>query len=208
MTYSHSTVSYNATNPTTTADRSSQTQPLAILDLISQVALHTSAREEPERFDALERAGFKLDRWGSIQHCLYARGGGHYIDVGGSDMVAKGLIKVKSDALPRRYVKDGLEFSHGTHLKADVIVFATGFEGNMRYLVQDIFGDEVAELMGDYWGLDREGELKGAFKPCGRPAMWYHGGTIGQARYYSRFLALQIKAKLLGMPLSLYEETP
>jgi len=123
-------------------------------------------------------------------------------------MVAKGLIKVKSDALPRRYVKDGLEFSHGTHLKADVIVFATGFEGNMRYLVQDIFGDEVAELMGDYWGLDREGELKGAFKPCGRPAMWYHGGTIGQARYYSRFLALQIKAKLLGMPLSLYEETP
>jgi len=113
----------------------------------------------------------------------------------------------------------------------------------MRYLVQDIFGDEVAELMGDYWGLDREGELKGAFKPCGRefsasfllhallkrgegekgnrergdflfadnmtgPAMWYHGGTIGQARYYSRFLALQIKAKLLGMPLSLYEETP
>ena len=38
----------------------------------------------------------------------------------------------------------------------------------MRYLVQDIFGDEVAELMGDYWGLDREGELKGAFKPCGR----------------------------------------
>lgn len=29
------TVSYNATNPITTADRSSQTQPLAILDLIS-----------------------------------------------------------------------------------------------------------------------------------------------------------------------------
>ena len=86
------TVSYNATNPTTTADRSSQTQPLAILDLISQVALHTSARQEPERFDSLERAGFKLDRWGSIQHCLYARGGGHYIDVGGSEMVAKGLV--------------------------------------------------------------------------------------------------------------------
>ncbi|PVH81485.1 FAD/NAD(P)-binding domain-containing protein [Cadophora sp. DSE1049] len=199
-----SSLSYNATNPTTTADRSSQTQPLAILDLISQVALHTSARQEPERFDALERAGFILDRWGSIQHCLYARGGGHYIDVGGSEMVAKGLIKVKSDALPTRYLKDGLEFSDGTHLKADVIVFATGFEGNMRYLVKEIFGDELAELMGDYWGLDREGELKGAFKPCGHPAMWYHGGTIGQARYYSRFLALQIKARSLGMPLPLY----
>ncbi|KAH7391256.1 dimethylaniline monooxygenase (N-oxide forming) [Cadophora sp. MPI-SDFR-AT-0126] len=198
-------LTYNATNPTTRADRSSQTQPLAVLDLVSQVALHTLARQEPERFDALKRAGFKLDRWGSIQHCLYARGGGHYIDVGGSEMVAKGLIKIKSDALPTRYIKDGLEFSDGTHLKADVIVFATGFEANMRYLVQEIFGDEVAALMGDYWGLDREGELKGAFRPGGHPAMWYHGGTIGQARYYSRFIALQVKAKLLGTPLPLYE---
>ncbi|KAH7319169.1 dimethylaniline monooxygenase (N-oxide forming) [Rhexocercosporidium sp. MPI-PUGE-AT-0058] len=200
-----SRLSYNGTIPTTTADRSSQTQPLAVLDLISQVALHEQARREPERFDALERAGFKLDRWGSIQHCLYARGGGHYIDVGGSKMVADGLIKVKSDALPTRYVQDGLTLSDDTHLKADVIVFATGFEGNMRYLVQEIFGDEVAESMGDYWGLDREGEVKGAFKPSGHPAMWYHGGTIGLARYYSRFLALQIKAKLLGTPLPLYE---
>ncbi|KAK0117991.1 hypothetical protein ONS95_012302 [Cadophora gregata] len=200
-----SKLTYNATIPTAIADRSSQTQPIAILDLISQVALHTSARQEPERFDALERAGFKLDRWGSIQQCLYARAGGHYIDVGGSEMIAKGLIRMKSDALPCRYLKNGLEFNDGTHLNADVIVFATGFDVNMRYLVKEIFGDDVAELMGDYWGLDREGELKGAFRPCGHPAMWYHGGTIGHARYYSRFLALQIKAKSLGMPLPLYE---
>lgn len=38
----------------------------------------------------------------------------------------------------------------------------------MRYIVQEIFGDEVATSMGDYWGLDREGELNGAFKPGGR----------------------------------------
>ncbi|KAH6713306.1 hypothetical protein BKA61DRAFT_608888 [Leptodontidium sp. MPI-SDFR-AT-0119] len=55
----------------------------------------------------------------------------------------------------------------------------------MRYLVQEIFGDEVTELID--------------------PAMWYHGGTIGQARYCSRFLALQVKAKLLKTPLALYE---
>lgn len=38
----------------------------------------------------------------------------------------------------------------------------------MRYLAQEIFGDEVAEQMGDFWGLDKYGEIKGAFKPCGR----------------------------------------
>jgi len=40
------------------------------------------------------------------------------------------------------------------------------------------------------------------------PAMWYHGGTLGLARYYSRFIALQIKAKILGTPLAVYDKTP
>ena len=49
-----------------------------------------------------------------------------------------------------------------------MIVFATGFKGNMKYMVEEIFGPEVAEQMGDFWTLDKEGEVKGAFKPCGR----------------------------------------
>jgi len=77
-------------------------------------------------------------------------------------------IKVKSDSLPVRYTSDGLEFADGSHLKADVIVFATGFKSNMRYLVQDIFGLEIADQMGDFWNLDKEGELKGFAKSSGR----------------------------------------
>ena len=38
----------------------------------------------------------------------------------------------------------------------------------MKYMVEEIFGPEVAEQMGDFWTLDKEGEVKGAFKPCGR----------------------------------------
>lgn len=38
--------------------------------------------------------------------------------------------------------------------------------------------------------------------------MWYHGGTIGMARYYSRFLALRIKAEMVGMPVEVYLESP
>ena len=59
-------------------------------------------------------------------------------------------------------------FSNGDHLKADVIVFATGFLGNLRLVVADLFGDEVADQVEDFWGLDEEGELRGAFKPSGR----------------------------------------
>jgi hypothetical protein len=75
---------------------------------------------------------------------------------------------MKTDALPTRYTEDGLDFSDGSHLKADVIVFATGFKGNMQYLVEEIFGPDIAEQMGPYWGLDNQGELKGAYKSCGR----------------------------------------
>lgn len=82
-------------------------------------------------------------------------------------------IKVKSDALPTHYTKSGLAFDDGTELKADVVVFATGFKGNARYLVNEIFGEEVAEKMGDFWGLDKYGEIKGAFKPGGRESSFF-----------------------------------
>jgi len=147
------------------------------------------AAREPERYESLERAGFKVDPYGSITHALYHRLGGHYMDVGASAKISQGLvslfkvflywcewdaevkatkIKVKSNALPTQYTPSGLLFSDGTELPADVVVFATGFNGNMRYLVDDIFGSDVAEQMGDFWGLDKYGEIKGAYKPCGR----------------------------------------
>ena len=40
------------------------------------------------------------------------------------------------------------------------------------------------------------------------PGIWYMGGTIGQARYMSRFLALQIKADVEGVPFRPYTKTP
>lgn len=36
------------------------------------------------------------------------------------------------------------------------------------------------------------------------PAMWYHGGDQAQARYFSRFIAISIKASVMGLPLPVY----
>jgi hypothetical protein len=38
----------------------------------------------------------------------------------------------------------------------------------MKNQVKEIFGLEIADQMGDCWGLDNEGELRGAYKPTGR----------------------------------------
>jgi hypothetical protein len=61
--------------------------------------MHAMARQEPERFDALEKAGFKTDRYGSITYHLYNRMGGHYMDVGASAKIAKGWASSHSTSL-------------------------------------------------------------------------------------------------------------
>ncbi|KAI9693499.1 MAG: hypothetical protein M1820_009235 [Bogoriella megaspora] len=199
---------YNSQIPTAVTDRNFMISPYAVSRLLANMTLHGRTRQETERFDALEKVGFKLDRYGELMQNLYERSGGHYMDIGTSAKIAKGLIKIKSDSLPISYTENGLQFSNGSHLRADVIVFATGFVGNLKLVVEDLFGSEIANEVGDFWGLDPEGELKGAYKPTGHPAFWYHGGSLGQARYFSRFIALQVKAKLLGTPLHVYEDTP
>lgn len=70
--------------------------------------------------------------------------------------------------MPTAYTKTGLRLSDGTSIDADVIVWATGFTFNTREEVQEYFGESVAEQVEDYWGVDAEGEIRGAFKPCGR----------------------------------------
>ena len=179
-------LSWNADFPTEIADQDMLTVPLAVSRLVSMLVLHGMARAEPERFDALEKAGFKTVRYGDIIYQVFDRFGGHYMDVGASAKIANGLvrplteivagpgrltfhdqIKVKSDALPVRYTPDGLMFSDGGELKADAIVFATGFVGTMKDTIRQLFGTHVADRVDDFWGVDEEGEVKGAFKPCG-----------------------------------------
>lgn len=46
----------------------------------------------------------------------------------------------------------------GTHLNADIVVLATGYD-NMRTTVQKVMGNKVAARCNDVWDLDEEGEL-------------------------------------------------
>ena len=93
-------------------------------------------------------------------------------------------IKMKSDARVVGYTETGLAFNDGSTLDADVIIFCTGFEGNMRVLVRSIVGDDVADQLDDWWGLDAEGEIRGAWKPCGRT---YHFWLIHVYLVYQEF---------------------
>lgn len=75
---------------------------------------------------------------------------------------------MKSGTSPSGYTSDGLILEDGTELKADVVVFTTGFVQNMRNLAGRIVGPEIEAQLKDFWGVNAEGELIGAFKDSGR----------------------------------------
>lgn len=71
---------------------------------------------------------------------------------------------MKSDAAVTHYTPNGLGFSDGSELSADLIVFSTGFDINMTNQIRELFGDEVARHFGDFTAMDEEGEASGAYK--------------------------------------------
>ena len=49
------------------------------------------------------------------------------LDVGASQLIIDGKIKLKSDGPIKKFTPTGLLFEDGSILDADVVVFATGF---------------------------------------------------------------------------------
>ena len=49
------------------------------------------------------------------------------LDVGGSQYIIDGKIKLKNDSQIQGFTTNGLKFEDGSELEADVIVFCTGF---------------------------------------------------------------------------------
>ncbi|KAJ5480678.1 hypothetical protein N7539_006572 [Penicillium diatomitis] len=153
-------------------------------------------KNDTDTLAGLAKAGFIVDKGpmdaGLLMKYLQ-RGGGYYIDVGGSQLIADGKIKVKHGQEITEVLPHGLRFADDTELQADEIVFATGYQ-NMRSQARVIFGDEIADRLGDVWGLDAEGEIRTMWRRSGYPGFWFMGGNLAMCRYYSRLLALQIKA--------------
>ena len=140
------------------------------------------------------------------------RGSGYYIDVGASELIADGRIKLHSGVNIERIQEDSVVLTDGTVLPADLIVYATGY-GSMNGWAARLISQEVADRVGKCWGLGSattkdpgpwEGELRNMWKPTQQPALWFHGGNLHQSRHYSLYLALQIKARQEGLPTPVY----
>lgn len=177
--------------------------PTPVLKAIQVTVCEKQAEHDKEILDGLDKAGFKVDRGpdgAGLFFKYFQRGGGYYIDVGASKLIAEGKIKVKHGQEIDTVLPHGLRFADGSELEADEIIFATGYQ-NMRTQTRVMFGDEIADQVGDVWGFNNEGEMRIMWQKSGHPGFWFHGGNLAICRYYSKLLALQIK----GLEEGLYE---
>ncbi|MFG1933253.1 flavin-containing monooxygenase [Mycobacterium sp. NPDC048908] len=180
-----------------------------------QIPLYDAMRERDKEFyDRLTAAGFELD-WGDDDSGLFMkylrRGSGYYIDVGACDLVADGRIKLAHGQVDR-LTEDAVILADGTELPADLVVYATGY-GSMNGWAADLIGQDVADTVGKVWGLGSdttkdpgpwEGEQRNMWKPTQQENLWFHGGNLHQSRHYSLYLALQLKARHVGLATPVY----
>lgn len=148
--------------PTEDADIFGQSLPIAVQFALNVGLTERIKEAEKTSLAGLEKVGFKVD-FGHDQSGIYrkyvTRGGGYYIDVGASQLIIDGKIKVVQslDGI-KGFKPNALVLADGRELEADVVVLATGYD-NMRTTLRKALGDKIADRCKDVWDLDEEGEV-------------------------------------------------
>ncbi|ASN53539.1 NAD(P)/FAD-dependent oxidoreductase [Sinomonas sp. R1AF57] len=197
-----------------TADLIFASIPYKVLPDFQRPAFDEIRERDKEFYAGLEQAGFQLD-FGDDGSGLFLkylrRGSGYYIDIGASELIAKGAIRLANGQVSH-LEQDAVVLDDGTRLEADAVVYATGY-GSMNGWAAKLISQEVADKVGKCWGLGSDttkdpgpwqGELRNMWKPTQQENLWFHGGNLHQSRHYSKYLALQLKARFEGLETPVY----
>ncbi|MFP5313006.1 MAG: NAD(P)-binding domain-containing protein, partial [Actinomycetes bacterium] len=127
--------------------------PYRILPEAQVPVYQEMASRDAEFYSQLEAAGFDLDFGvdGSGLFVKYLRrGSGYYIDVGASQLIIDGRVKLKAGQVAK-ITGNAVVMADGTELEADLIVYATGY-GSMNGWLADLVSPEIADTVGKCWG--------------------------------------------------------
>lgn len=171
---------------TETCDRALMSFPTWVECNMAHGLLAMLASQEPARYKRVAKAGFPVidsaHPDACLMHNLVERGGGHYVDIGGLEVIAEGNVGVISSVEPVAYTETGLRLSDGKTAEADSIIWCTGFSDlNARDTVFEVLGGEnaadgeeqdsnllgpreIANTVDATFGVDEEGEIGGLWK--------------------------------------------
>lgn len=173
--------------------------PLALLKKAHKLLTDKVKKIDEPILTALRKVGMKLDfgeddtGW-SLKY--RTRGGGYYFNVGCSELIASGDIRLMQFEEIDRFDANGMQLRNGTMHHADLLVMATGYH-NQDVVVREWFGDQVADRVGQIWGFDdTTQELRNMWTRTGQQGLWFTAGAFSQARIFSKYLAMQIRAEV------------
>jgi thioredoxin reductase len=173
--------------------------PLIIEKLVAET--ERTEAEYAAMFAGLRKAGLALtvghDRTGWLMK-LHRTFSGYYLDVGASQVIIDGGIKVLQLGSVATFTTDGVQLIDGSVQHFDAVVLSTGYK-NMSAVLEKLLGHEVAERVGPIGGIGDDGEPRNMCRPTGQPHLWMVYGGIMDARKTSELLALQLVANLRGV---------
>jgi hypothetical protein len=192
---------YSEGIPFDDCDLLATSMPYPVLQRSYQVSTAKGVEVDKPLLDALAERGFRIwegeDDTG-FQMMYLRRGGGYYFNVGCSELIVAGKVKLMQFADIDRFVAKGARLKDGSTVPAELLVLATGYK-NQQEAVRLYLGDAIADAVGPVWGFDDGGELRNMWKRTAQPGLWFTAGSLAQCRIFSRYLALQIKALEEGL---------
>jgi putative flavoprotein involved in K+ transport len=200
--------------PTELADLLAVSIPNRLMPQFQAPLIAAIKAKDAAFYEGLHKAGFLYD-FGEDGGGFFTRGmqdpSGFYIDLGASELIIDGHVAVRSGVSVDAIRERSVVLSDGAELPADFIVYATGY----RRLAQAaaILSSEIIQKLGPIGGIGSglrrdhgpwAGETRNVWKPTQQPGLWFHNGNFGLMRFFSRILALQIKARQAGLPTPVY----
>ena len=188
--------------PIEDVDLMNAAMPYPMLEDTYRFITRRAAELDKDLLEGLRKVGFKtyFGRDGTGFQMMFMRGeGGYYIDVGCSKLIADGTIGIIKAEDTVGLVKNGFGIKDGSIVDCDAVILATGFL-NMQESIRAVLGDEIADRVGPVWGFDEYFQMRNMWRRTAQPGLWITGGSLLNSRLYSRFLALEIKAELEGLP--------
>ncbi len=194
-------VYYSEGLPVEDCDLIAATSTYPLLIRSYQAAVAKIKEIDRDLLAGLQARGFKLD-FGEDetghQMKFRRRHGGYYLDCGCSELIINGEIDLMQWEEIDQFVEEGVKLANGQVNKVDLVVTATGYQ-SQQDLIRELLGSETADKIGPIWGIAPDGELANMFRPTPQRGLWFTGGGFAHARIYSKYIALQIKAREMGL---------
>jgi pyridine nucleotide-disulfide oxidoreductase len=192
---------YSEGIPFDDCDLLATSMPYPVLQRSYQVSTAKGRVVDKALLENLAACGFRLwfgeDDTG-FQMMYLRRGGGYYFNVGCSELIIAGKVKLLQFSDIEKFTAGGALLRDGGTVPAELLVLATGYK-NQQETARLYLGDAIADKIGPVWGFDDGGELRNMWRRTAQPGLWFTAGSLAQCRIFSRYLAIQIKALELGL---------